>query len=51
MLKEDTLYNSKVIKDLDEFKSISELIVSNRLSKELFDVEEKVYTYDLFNRD
>lgn len=51
VLQEDTFYNSKVIKDLDEFKSMSDVIVSNRLSKELFDVGEKVYTRDLFNRD
>ncbi|QNO13398.1 nucleotide sugar dehydrogenase [Alkalicella caledoniensis] len=51
VLKEDTFYNSKVVNDLDEFKKISDVIVSNRLSKELFDVEEKVYTRDLFNRD
>ncbi len=51
VLKEETFYNSKVIRDLDEFKSMSDVIVSNRLSKELFDVEEKVYTRDLFNRD
>ena len=51
VLKEDTFYNSKVIKDLDEFKAMSDVIVSNRLSKDLLDVEEKVYTRDLFNRD
>mgnify|MGYP001119029854 FL=1 len=51
VLKEEKFHNSKVIKDLDEFKSMSDVIVSNRLSKELFDVEEKVYTRDLFNRD
>ena len=51
VLKEETFYNSKVIRDLDEFKSMSDVIVSNRLSKELFDVEGKVYTRDLFNRD
>lgn len=51
VLTEETFYNSKVIKDLDEFKSMSDIIVSNRLSKELQDVEEKVYTRDLFNRD
>lgn len=50
-LKENNFFNSKVVRDLDEFKSICDVIVSNRLSKELFDVEEKVYTRDLFNRD
>lgn len=51
VLKEDKFFNSKVIRDLDEFKSMCDVIVSNRLSKDLFDVEEKVYTRDLFNRD
>lgn len=51
VLKEDNFFNSKVIRGLEEFKSMSDVIVSNRLSKELFDVEEKVYTRDLFNRD
>lgn len=51
VLKENDFYNSKVIRDLDEFKTMSDVIVSNRLSKDLLDVEEKVYTRDLFNRD
>ena len=51
VLKEDKFFNSKVIRDLDEFKKVSDVIVSNRLCKDLSDVEEKVYTRDLFNRD
>ncbi|HHL2037248.1 nucleotide sugar dehydrogenase [Clostridium perfringens] len=51
VLKDETFFNSKVIRDLEEFKEVSDIIVSNRLSKELFDVEEKVYTRDIFNRD
>ena len=51
VLKEETFYNSKVIRDFDEFKQISDVIVSNRLSKELMDVQEKVYTRDLFHTD
>jgi len=51
VLQEDTFFNSKVIRDLEEFKSISDVIVSNRLSNDLSDVEEKVYTRDLYNRD
>lgn len=51
VLKEEKFFNSKVIKSLNKFKEICDIIVSNRLSKELFDVKEKVYTRDLFNRD
>ena len=45
-LKEDKFFNSIVITDLEEFKSMSDIIVSNRLCSELNDVEEKVYTRD-----
>jgi len=51
VLKDDTFFNSRVIKDFDEFKEISDVIVSNRLEAGLRDVEEKVYTRDLFGRD
>lgn len=51
VLKEESFYNSRVIKGLKEFKEICDVIVSNRLSDELLDVEEKVYTRDLFGRD
>ncbi|MBT2731086.1 nucleotide sugar dehydrogenase [Carnobacterium sp. ISL-102] len=51
VLTDNTFYNSKVIQDVEEFKQISDVIVSNRLDKELHDVKDKVYTRDLFNKD
>jgi UDPglucose 6-dehydrogenase len=50
-LHEDEFYHSRVIKDFDEFKQISDVIVANRLSNEIKDVVDKVYTRDLFSRD
>lgn len=50
-LDEDEFYHSRVIKDFDEFKQISDVIVANRLSEEINDVVDKVYTRDLFSRD
>ncbi|MFA7083373.1 MAG: nucleotide sugar dehydrogenase [Arcobacteraceae bacterium] len=51
ILKEDSFFNSKVIKDLDEFKKISDVIVANRLCETLEDVKDKVYTRDIFGND
>lgn len=50
-LKEDSFFNSKVIKNLDEFKEISDVIVANRYEKALEDVREKIYTRDLYHVD
>ena len=50
-MQEDEFFHSKVIKDLDEFKAMSDIIVANRLSEDLKDVEKKVYTRDLFGSD
>ena len=51
VLEEEEFYRSKVIKDLDQFKSEAEIIVANRMAEELKDVGEKVYTRDLFNNN
>lgn len=50
-LKEDNFYNSKVIRNLQEFKDMSDIIVANRITDDIRDVEDKVYTRDLFSRD
>ena len=47
----ERFYNSKVIKSLDDFKKISDVIIANRMNEEIGDVKEKVYSRDIFNHD
>ena len=49
--EEGEFFNSKVIKNLEEFKRVSDVIVANRMVNELINVKNKVYTRDLFNSD
>ncbi|MFI3620599.1 nucleotide sugar dehydrogenase [Vagococcus fluvialis] len=50
-LEEETFFNSTVIENLDEFKKMCDVVVTNRFEEELEDIVEKVYTRDIFKRD
>ncbi len=51
VLETESFYNSRVMDDLNEFKRISDVIIANRRSSALLDVEGKIYTRDLFGSD
>ncbi|QRN85478.1 nucleotide sugar dehydrogenase [Clostridia bacterium] len=50
-LMEDEFFNSRVVKDLGEFKEVCDIIVTNRMTDDIIDVQEKVYTRDIYSRD
>jgi len=50
-LKDDDFFNSKVIRDLDEFKKMCDVVIANRMNDEIKDIKEKIYTRDLFGNN
>lgn len=50
-LKESEFFKSRVITDLEEFKRISDIVVANRITDDIIDIKEKIYTRDIFSRD
>ena len=51
MIQEEEFFDSEVVEDINIFKQLSDVIVANRFESQLFDVKEKVYSRDLFNKD
>lgn len=51
VLEADEFFNSSVLRDLEEFKARSDIVIANRLTEEILDIKGKVYTRDLFGKD